>query len=77
MGCRVGMAKNANLEARIEHWKKEEGYTHGKVLHRWKSYARATELEKEEGEARNCKHKPGGDPSDSANDWGVYHVWHH
>ena len=74
MSCRIGMAKAANVQERINHWKEVEGHTGSQILHRGKTYGQATELEQTEAKARGCKNNPGG-PRDSARDWCVYHVW--
>ena len=74
MDCRIGMAKKANARGRIDHWKKKEGHTDDEILHENKSYDEATELEKEEAEARGCVYHAGGD-RDNDDDWCVYHVW--
>ena len=74
MACRVGMAKAVNLQDRIDYWKQEEGHTHSETLHKWKSYDKATALEKSEAKQQGCKNNPGG-PRDRAQDWCVYHVW--
>ena len=74
MACRIGMAKQDNVQERIDHWKNKEGHTHSKILHENKSYDRATELEKEEAEDRGCRYYGGG-RRDNDYDWSVYHVW--
>lgn len=30
--CRIGMAMNVNVQARIDYWKKREGYNRSKLL---------------------------------------------
>ena len=74
MSCRIGMAKAANVQDRIKHWKKEEGYTKDEILHRRKTYNEATELEEDEAAIRGCKNKAGG-VKDKDRDWCVYHVY--
>lgn len=74
MGCRVGMAKKANVRGRIDHWKEEEGHTDDEILHENKSYDEATELEKMEAMARGCEYQASG-KKDGCDDWCVYHVW--
>lgn len=74
MGCRVGMAKAANVQDRIDHWKSEEGYTFDEILATGLSYYAATAREKDEATSRGCKYGSGG-PSDSDYDWSVYHLW--
>ena len=74
MSCRIGMAKAANVQERIEHWKKKEGCTKDEILHRRKTYDEATELEEYEATIRDCKNKAGGIRDDDR-DWCVYHVY--
>ena len=68
------MAKKANVQARIDHWKQKEGHTHSRILHEGLTYDQATRKEREEGEAKSCTYKSGGE-CDSDHDWSVYHVW--
>ena len=74
MGCRVGISKSP--EARIERWKSEEGHTYGKVLYTGLTYSQAQTREEEEGEARGCYWKAGGDPGNDRlkHVWSVYYV---
>jgi len=59
---------------RINHWKAQEGHTHGKVLHENKTYDQALALEKSEAAKKGCYCHPGGD-RDQSSKWAVYHVW--
>lgn len=72
MGCRVGMSTTP--QERIDHWKRKEGHTHGKILHENLTYRQATAKEKEEAEKRNCKYHPGGAENGQRN-WSVYYLW--
>lgn len=72
MGCRVGMSTDP--ETRIEHWKREEGHTHGKVLASHLTYDEAQDREKVEALRRNCVSSPGG-AKVGGRVWSVYHVW--
>ena len=74
MACRVGMAKAANVQERIAYWKAAEGHTSSRILHQNKTYGQATELERQEAQARGCVYHAGGE-KDYARDWCVYHVW--
>ena len=74
MACRVGMAKAANVQERIEYWKRHEGHPYSQILHRNKTYDEATRLEQVEARQRKCRSSAGG-PRDHARDWCVYHVW--
>ena len=74
MACRVGMAKAANVQDRIDHWKSVEGYRYHEILASGLSYSQATDREADEAKARGCRSSAGG-PSDSDHDWMVYHLW--
>ena len=68
------MAKRANVQERIDHWKRVEGHTHSRILHENKSYDEATRLESSEAQSGGCRSSAGG-PRDNARDWSVYKVW--
>ena len=72
MACRVGMSQTP-LE-RIEHWKKTEGHTDGKILASGLTYDQATAREKTEAQRLGCHYQGGGERSPGAV-WSVYHVW--
>ena len=63
-------------EDRINYWKREEGHTYGKVLHRGYTYDGAQRKEVEEALLRDCHHAYGGDPGENRNRrvWAVYYV---
>lgn len=72
MSCRVGMSSMP--EARIKHWKKEEGYTHSKILARGLTYDQALKRERKEAAARGCKSSGGGERK-SRRVYSVYYLW--
>ncbi len=71
MACRVGMSTDP--EGRIDHWKKTEGHTYGKILARGLTFKGALKREKKEAEERGCTHHPGGTDNGRSN-WSVYYV---
>ena len=72
--CRVGMAKAANVHARISQWMQQEGHTQWRILYTGLTYQGATRKEREAAEYHGCAYGSGG-PSDTDYDWCVYQVW--
>ena len=72
MACRVGMSQYPLT--RINHWKKQEGHTHSKILAKNLTYSEALAREKVEAEARGCRYRGGGEKA-SGRVYSVYHVW--
>ena len=75
MACRIGISTNP--QSRINHWKREEGYTHSRILAKNLTYDTAQARETREAAKRGCRSATGGDPGPNRNRrvWSVYHVW--
>ena len=71
MACRVGMSTNP--QERIDHWKREEGCTSGRVIASGLTYDEAAARERQEAARGGCR-QSGGGPRIEGRNWSVYRM---